>query len=303
MAKCFIEDATLTAIGNAIRAKTGGTDLMLPSAMPAAIAGIVSGEGLYVWKKYDAVISSVSLKGDGVVANLAHLNQFINMANGNPYYDSDYNYLGECDGGPYNINYYYTIQNPSSSTSMGFIIAKITEETTPLPIKYWEDYTINYNKNFINYVVSDDESQYPDGAVHTDGYYYERVSEGITPQMFGCTKMAVDTYTPTSNIALDSISIPHSLGEIPKIFFILAEKKITAENYAYINYVSGYKNGFGGLGYFDSKEYIVSQYGTFVSKSIINLPNFPSYTATNTGTASILFRYKSGVTYKVITMA
>ena len=53
MAKCFIEDATLTAIGDAIRAKTGGTDLMLPSAMPAAIEGIISGggSGSYVWTK------------------------------------------------------------------------------------------------------------------------------------------------------------------------------------------------------------------------------------------------------------
>ena len=55
MAKCFIEDATLTAIGNAIRAKTGGTDLMIPSAMPAAIEGIVSsgGSGQYVWSKHE----------------------------------------------------------------------------------------------------------------------------------------------------------------------------------------------------------------------------------------------------------
>lgn len=56
MAKCFIEDTTLTSIGNAIRAKTGGTDLMLPSAMPAAIEGIVSGggSGQYVWSKQES---------------------------------------------------------------------------------------------------------------------------------------------------------------------------------------------------------------------------------------------------------
>ena len=56
MAKCFIEDATLTAIGNAIRAKTGGTDLMIPSAMPAAIEGIVGGggSGQYVWGTHES---------------------------------------------------------------------------------------------------------------------------------------------------------------------------------------------------------------------------------------------------------
>ena len=61
MAKCFIEDATLTAIGNAIRAKTGGTDLMIPSAMPAAIEGIVSGggSGQYVWSKQESETSKI----------------------------------------------------------------------------------------------------------------------------------------------------------------------------------------------------------------------------------------------------
>ena len=56
MAKCFIQDSTLTAIGDAIRAKTGGTDLMLPSAMPAAIEGIVrgGGSGQYVWSKQES---------------------------------------------------------------------------------------------------------------------------------------------------------------------------------------------------------------------------------------------------------
>lgn len=49
MAKCFIQDTTLTAIGDAIRAKTGGTDLMLPSAMPDAIAEIGGGSGDYIW--------------------------------------------------------------------------------------------------------------------------------------------------------------------------------------------------------------------------------------------------------------
>ena len=43
MAKVFIEETTLTAIGDAIREKTGGTDLIAPGSMPAEIKGIVSG--------------------------------------------------------------------------------------------------------------------------------------------------------------------------------------------------------------------------------------------------------------------
>ena len=43
MSKIFIEESTLTAIGNAIRAKTGKTDMIPPLQMPTEIASIQSG--------------------------------------------------------------------------------------------------------------------------------------------------------------------------------------------------------------------------------------------------------------------
>lgn len=45
MAKVFIEETTLTAIGDAIREKTGSTDLIAPGNMPTEIKSIVSGGG------------------------------------------------------------------------------------------------------------------------------------------------------------------------------------------------------------------------------------------------------------------
>lgn len=46
MSKIFIEEASLTAIGDAIRAKTGGTEMLtVPSGMVDAIAGITTGGG------------------------------------------------------------------------------------------------------------------------------------------------------------------------------------------------------------------------------------------------------------------
>ena len=45
MSKVFIEESTLTAIGNAIRGKTGGTDLIAPLNMPTEINGISTGGG------------------------------------------------------------------------------------------------------------------------------------------------------------------------------------------------------------------------------------------------------------------
>lgn len=45
MANVFIQDSTMSAIGDAIRAKTGGTDKLLPADMAAAISGITTGGG------------------------------------------------------------------------------------------------------------------------------------------------------------------------------------------------------------------------------------------------------------------
>ena len=67
---------------------------------------------------------------------------------------------------------------------------------------------------FLDYVVSDKETAYPDGG-EKGGYYYEKVGEGITPEMFGCTKMAIDYKIWAS--ASGSIRYDHSLGEAPKV--------------------------------------------------------------------------------------
>lgn len=45
MANVYLQDSTLTSIGNAIRSKTGETGLLLPSQMPAAIQSITGGGG------------------------------------------------------------------------------------------------------------------------------------------------------------------------------------------------------------------------------------------------------------------
>lgn len=48
---------------------------------------------------------------------------------------------------------------------------------------------------------------------------------GITPEMFGCTSMAVDTYTSAAD-ARDNIIVPHSLGKIPKLVLIMASSDV-----------------------------------------------------------------------------
>lgn len=79
--------------------------------------------------------------------------------------------------------------------------------------------------DFIDYVISDNENAYP-GDGEQDGYYYKKASGGITPEMFGCAKMAIDTFVPTSNIMVNTsnYTVNHSLGEIPKVVLIVANQ-------------------------------------------------------------------------------
>ena len=64
MANVLIEESTMTGIADAIRAKTGGTDLMLPAAMPDEIAGIQTGGGI---DTSDATATAEDM-ADGVTA-------------------------------------------------------------------------------------------------------------------------------------------------------------------------------------------------------------------------------------------
>ena len=46
MANVFIQDSTMSAIGDAIRAKTGGTNKILPANMATEIAAIETGSDI-----------------------------------------------------------------------------------------------------------------------------------------------------------------------------------------------------------------------------------------------------------------
>ena len=84
---------------------------------------------------------------------------------------------------------------------------------------------------FLDYVVSDKETAYPDGG-EKGGYWYEKVSEA---------KVATGTLT-ISDSSTYTLTIEHGLGRIPKEFYLL----ITSNNsVASRNVVSAYKNDTG----------------------------------------------------------
>ena len=72
--------------------------------------------------------------------------------------------------------------------------------------------------DFVDFVVSDSETAYPDGGLQ-DGYWYEKVVEGIPGIDFG-------TVTPTSS-SLKQITINHALGIKPSYAVILKKSSWT----------------------------------------------------------------------------
>ena len=81
----------------------------------------------------------------------------------------------------------------------------------------------NFN-HFLSYVTAEDISKYPDGGTHTDGYWYEKVVEGVDLlTAMGYTKIAVDKFTFTSRTTANSSKkISHSLGVEPKSVLLLS---------------------------------------------------------------------------------
>ena len=170
----------------------------------------------------------------------------------------------------------------------------------PEGLYVWKKCENDAGHTFIDYIVSDKETAYPDGG-EKGGYWYERVSEGITPEMFGCTKMAVDTFTLSSTMEIKNYTISHSLGEIPKFMYVVAERLPTSYDGAIYNYVNTNIN-------LDS----ITLYGKITYYSI-NASNVNHIVETNANANSITANsfyingsynyYEANVKYTVITMA
>ena len=160
----------------------------------------------------------------------------------------------------------------------------------------WKKCKNDTDHTFIDYVVSDKENAYPDGG-EKGGYWYEKVSEGITPEMFGCTQMAVDTFTLTSNTIGSNYSISHSLGTKPKYFIIIGDFSGVAKSTNDIISVMGANHNLSGSVDFANLSYwggssISTSYATISLISSVEFRiNDPSC------------RFEANVKYTVITMA
>lgn len=159
------------------------------------------------------------------------------------------------DGGTRNG---YAITNP-----MGVAVGLLPRGTTP-----------QLQKTFIEYVVSDNENAYPDKAVHTDGYYYEKVGGGPDLSSVGFTKgetIEVDCASQTT------FTVSHSLGVIPKLILLVGDGDISYGRVS-ILVATRYKNG--------SSYYYMNKYG-ITDNGIAITDVFDTYYSGSSGSARI----------------
>ena len=106
----------------------------------------------------------------------------------------------------------------------------------PEGLYVWKKCENNTDHTFIDYVVSDKETAYPDGGEKGE-YWYEKVAEGA--------KVASGSITTTSN---SGITIEHGLKKTPTKFMLFKTDVIASERYSCM--YSIYKSGDQVYGYY-----------------------------------------------------
>lgn len=197
--------------------------------------------GQYVWKKYSNSLTfenptiTITDGGMGVVwkvsgvDGLDSVNEsfFDGFAYGNYVFSYANGVLTGSDGSTTRtFTYAPATQQLTGSSSNPFGTYK-----SPFNMTYTGTKVINVQKgDFIDYVVSSDTEAYPNGAVHTDGYWYE-LTEGFEfgvefANVMGLRKFAIDTFSFSSKTRVDT-PVNHSLGTIPKFALMLAKGSVT----------------------------------------------------------------------------
>lgn len=137
MAKVFIEETTLTAIGDAIRGKTGKTDLIDPANMSAEIAGIEAGDSGEV---PDVVLTgNAAYACSGAVAG-AFISNFPNKVTTKDITNAAYMfYMSTVERVPFDINISRESDVPSFFHSCSNLV-----ETPPIDCKHTTYHTAEY---------------------------------------------------------------------------------------------------------------------------------------------------------------
>lgn len=173
--------------------------------------------GKYVWKKSKRGMDSVEVKGSYTTKTVPH-GFLINM--GKALFDSNKKYIGKPNDSnfPLGMEGVYILASLTNDTGgiiEGEAIYYISShfQGNVYNVEMYNDYKINYTETFISYIVSNNEKEYPDKAVHSDGFYYEKVV---------AKKIAYGKVT-LPNFINTNLKIEHGLGEVPKTYIVFLD--------------------------------------------------------------------------------
>lgn len=158
--------------------------------------------------------------------------------------------------------------------------------------KYEYDSESSAVGDFIEYVISDASDTYPDGGAQ-DGYWYEKNKDILTAEKLGYTKIAVDTFTLTSN-ASGTKTVSHSLGDLPKFLFLLSDD--TTDGYIRVYFCSYYGNEAMNIKYYNNNGSVVIYDASSISNPTWNSTQLQIFATAST-------KLRAGQEYTLITMA
>lgn len=156
----------------------------------------------------------------------------------------------------------------------------------------------NDETEFIEFVVSDISTAYPDSGIQ-DLYYYEKVVECI-PLPDGMTKIAVDKFSYSSDTSVSGgKTLSHSLGCVPKLWILLAKEIKGASGYQLFQSI-GLASSVGANRYsYSLFRYLVNNLDFSQGGS----PTAPTEAQVTIYCESGSYYMKAGVEYTLITMA
>ena len=284
------------------------------------VEGVYVPHGAYVWKKYATTPKYVENSNEFYkkVLTTEPQNKAITYERSSTYtFDESTGLftLGSGNSGSIAYDSYGEINDPSNyymiGTRTGTTMYK-NDGTTYVPTLYnnadgvtilayndshlvteYQSELIYEKSDFVDFVISDSPTAYPDGGLQGD-YWYEKVKDGIDLLgVCGTTKIVVDTFVPAVDTAINTY-LNHSLGTMPKIAIVYAKstKAYTPALSIIITNASGATPGF--VSYYNSSGYFHTlSTSTAMDASQLRLA----------GLSDSDCHYVAGVEYTLITMA
>lgn len=172
-------------------------------------------EGLYAWKKseiiqpeiaYENPQITISIKAGATTATITAQNfDLTKVSDWSTFFEGfkaieTYNTYPNISGNYLRLNSGYSMQiksfTASSETTGTFSLGSsyASGSAYSSPLSYTGTKVVqSLEANTLGFVVDDDPTAYPDGAAHTDGYYYELLGQVLSANVMSLSDTALAT--------------------------------------------------------------------------------------------------------------